>query len=76
MKERGTTGAGEPQITGVLRVHRHLKHTHGRGTSGNANPPWSNQWKSPVDTMSSDPRQYGDGRGEVIPSFDGTDFRQ
>ena len=26
--------------------------------------------------MSNDPRQYGDGRGEVIPSFDGTDFRQ
>ena len=25
--------------------------------------------------MSDDPRQYGDGRGEVIPSFDGTDFR-
>ena len=28
----------------------------------------------PVDTTSSDPRQYGDGRGEVIPSFDGADF--
>ena len=26
--------------------------------------------------MSSDPRQYGDGQGEVIPSLDGTDFRQ
>ena len=24
MKERGTTGAGRPQITGVPRVHRHL----------------------------------------------------
>ena len=36
MKERGTTGAGEPQITGVHRVHRHLKYTHGRGTTGNA----------------------------------------
>ena len=41
--------------------------------------PWSNQWNSPVDTQwnspvdttSTDPRQYGDGRSEVIPSFDG-----
>ena len=32
MKERGTIGAGRPQITGVPRVHRHLKRTHGRGT--------------------------------------------
>ena len=38
--------------------------------------PWSNQWNSPVDLTSNDPRQHGDGRGEVIPSFDGTDFRQ
>ena len=42
--------------------------------------PWSNQgspqWNSSVDTTSNDPRQYGDGRGQVIPSFDGTDFRQ
>ena len=46
--------------------------------------PWSNQWNSPVDTQwnstvdttSSDPRQCGDERDEVIPSFDGTDFRQ
>ena len=37
MKERGTTGAGRPQITGVPRVHRHLKRTHGRGTTGNDN---------------------------------------
>ena len=34
------------------------------------------QWNSPFDTTSSDPRQYGDGRGEVMPSLDGTDFRQ
>ena len=34
------------------------------------------QWNSQVDTTSNDPRQYGDGRGEVIPSFDGADFRQ
>ena len=32
MKERGTAGAGEPQITGVPRVHPHFKRTHGRGT--------------------------------------------
>ena len=38
MKERGTTGAGKPQITGVPRVHRRFKlvrSTHGRGTTGN-----------------------------------------
>ena len=75
MKERGTTGAGEPQITGVPRVHRHTMRTHGRGTTGNATP-WSNQWNSPVALTSNDPQQYGDGRSEVIPSFDGTDFRE
>ena len=52
MKERGTTGAGRPQMT------------------------WSNQWNSPVDTTSCDAQQYGDGRGEAIPSYDGADFRQ
>ena len=36
MKERGTTGAGRHQITGVPRVRRHLKRAHGRGTTGNA----------------------------------------
>ena len=35
MKERGTTGAGKPEISGVPRVHGHLKRTHGRGTTGN-----------------------------------------
>ena len=35
MTERGRTGAGEPQITGVPRVHRHLK-LDGRGTTGDA----------------------------------------
>ena len=35
--------------------------------------PWS---KQAMDTTSNDPRQYGDGRGEVIPTFDGADFRQ
>ena len=34
------------------------------------------EWNSPVDTTSNGPRQYGDGRGEVITAFDGTDFRQ
>ena len=33
-------------------------------------------WNSLVDTRSNDPRQYDDGWDEVIPSFDGTDFRQ
>ena len=35
MTERGTTGAGRTPITGVPRVHRHLKRTHGRGAIGN-----------------------------------------
>ena len=38
--------------------------------------PWSNQWNSPIDITSNDPRQFGDGRGVVIPTFDGVDFRQ
>ena len=37
MKERGMTGAGRPQITGVPRVHRRLQRIHGRGT-GNIIP--------------------------------------
>ena len=32
MQESGTTGAGRPQVTGVPRVNRHFKRTHGRGT--------------------------------------------
>ena len=51
MKDRGTTGAGEPQITGVPRVHRHLKRTHGRCTTGNAILLCQTQWNSPIDTM-------------------------
>ena len=69
--------------TGVPRVHRHIKGTHGRGTGNiillgqtSGIRPVDTQWNSPVDTTSSDPRKYADGRGEVIPSFDGTDFRQ
>ena len=38
--------------------------------------PWSNQWNSLTDTLSDDSRQCGDGRGEVIPAFDGTELRQ
>ena len=76
MTERGTTGAGEPQITGVPRVHQHLKR-NGRWHHWERHSPWSNQdlpqWKSPVNVTSNDPRQFG---GEVIPTFDGTDFRQ
>ena len=34
------------------------------------------QWNSPVDLTNNDPRQHGDGRGEVIPTFGGSDFRQ
>ena len=65
MKERGTTGA------------RHLKRTHGRGTTGNAILLGRTSGIRPLSPyISNDPRQYGDGRGEVIPSFDETDFRQ
>ena len=79
MTERGTTGAGEPQVIGVPRVQTtpqagwtlHYWERH----SPRSNQGWP-QWNSPVDTASNDPRQYGDGRGEVIPSFDGTNFRQ
>ena len=46
------------------------------GTTFSLVGPGSPQWTSTVDTTSSDPRQYGDGRGEVTPSFDGTDFKQ
>ena len=38
--------------------------------------PVDTQWNSPVDTTGSDPRQFGDGPGEVIPSFNGTYFIQ
>ena len=31
---------------------------------------WSNQWNSSVNTTNSDPRQNGDGRSEVVPSWD------
>ena len=63
------------QITGVPRIHRTLR-LDGRGT-GNIIPfGQTTQWNSPVDTTSNDPQEYGGGRGEVIPSFDGTDFRQ
>ena len=37
--------------------------------------PWSNQWNRPVDITTNDPRQHGDGWGEVIPTIDGADFR-
>ena len=73
MKERGTTGAGELQITGVPRVYRHLKRTHGTGNDillGRTGVRHSG-------TRPLTPRAmvHGDGRGEVIPSCDGTDFR-
>ena len=76
MTERGTTGAGEPQITRSSTTPQggwtwHLWERHS---------PLSNQdlpqWNAPVDLTSNDPRQHGDGRGEVIPTCDGADFRQ
>ena len=61
-----------------------IEHSSWMWHDGGQHSPWSNQWNSPVDTQwnspvdttSSDPRQYGDGRGEVTPPFDGTDFRE
>ena len=89
MKERGTTAAGEQtpdhwssSISSTPQAYSWTWHNWERHS------PWSIQglpqwhlpfgthWNLPVDTMSNDPRQYGDGRGEVIPSFDGKDFRQ
>ena len=46
------------------------------GTTFSLVEPGSPQWNSPVDTTCNDSRQYGDGRGEVIPPFDGKDFRE
>ena len=74
MKEHGTTGAGEPKITGVPPVHPQVCSWTWHDWERHAL--WSNRWNSPVDVTTKDPRQYGDGQGEVIPSFDGTDFRQ
>ena len=65
MTELGTTGAGEPQIAGVPRVHQFLK-LDGRGTTGDnihlgQTRVWL-PWNSPTDTTSKDPRQYGGER--------------
>ena len=62
MTERGTSGAGELQITGDPRVRRRLR----AGTQYSwtwhiweRHSPWSNQvspqWNSPLDTTSNDP---------------------
>ena len=73
MKEHGTTGAGRPQITGAPRLHRHLECTH---TTGNIVLFGRTSGTRPLTPRAVISRQYGDGRGEVISSFDGTDFRQ
>ena len=66
MTERGTTGAGRPEITGVPRVHQFLK-LDGRSTTGyniHLGQTRVGYKSSPVDTTSSDPRQYGGERSE------------
>ena len=68
MTERGTTRAGEPQITGVPRVHRTLE-LDGCGSMEDNIRLGSNK-NFPVDVTSNDPRQSSDERGEVIPSRD------
>ena len=69
MKECGTTGAARPQITGVPRIHRHLERTHGSGTTGNLILLGRTSGIRPLT-----PRAVI--HGSMIPSFDGTDFRQ
>ena len=77
MKERATTGAGEPIITGVPRYAVLLDVVgQGLGTTFSMVEQGSPLWNFPVDITNNDPWQYGDGRGEVIPPFDGTDLRQ
>ena len=75
MKERGTTGAGRPQITG-LQVHRHLERTHGRGTTGNIFLIGRTSGIRPLRPRAVIHGSMVTDGGEVIPSFNGTDFRQ
>ena len=78
MTERGTTGAEEPQILEFLDF---ITTSSGMGvapmeaTCALVKPGFAT-WNSIVDVTSNDPLQYGDGRGEVIPTFDEADFRQ
>ena len=70
----GTTVAGRPQIAGVPRVRRTLR-LDGRGT-GNIIPLGQTSGIRPLTHCAIRPSTPRDGgRGEVIPSFDGTDFR-
>ena len=67
------------QITGVPRVH-HSINRNGRGTNGSDSRLGQGRiCHNGIRSLTSphnDPRQYGDGRSEVIPTFDGADSRQ
>ena len=60
----------DPGSLEFLKIHRTIR-LDGRGT-GNIIPLGQKSGIRPF----GDPRQHGDGRGEWIPSSDGTDFRQ
>ena len=80
MNESGTTGAGEPRSLEFLEfidTSSVLMDVAQLGTPCSlVEPGVRHSGNSHVDATSNDPRQHGEGRGEVIPSFHGTDFRQ
>ena len=76
MTERGTTGAGEPQITVVPRVQQHLK-LDGHGTSRSDIPLGRTRiYYSGIRPLTSPATVHGSTvtDGVVIPTFDGADF--
>ena len=80
MKERGTTGAGRPQISGVPRVHvhGHLKRvhsTHGRSTGNDILLGRTSGIRPLISPTKIHGSMVMDG-DDVIPTFDGTNFRQ
>ena len=78
MTERGTTGAEEPQMLEFLdfiTTSSGMDVAPMKATCALVKPGFAT-WNSIVDVTSNDPLQYGDGRGEVIPTFDEADFCQ
>ena len=76
MTERGTTGAGESQIIGIPRVHHPEAgwtwHYWEMFTLVKPRFAKGNRPLTPLTVI----HHHGDGRGEMIPTFDGTDVRQ
>ena len=78
MTERGTIGARRHRITAVLRVHRTLE-LNGCGPRNDILLGWTRDHHSgirPSTLRVMIHRSMATGWDEVIPSFDGTDFRQ